>query len=111
MNKLNPKLVLITLLTLLVSMAKVAQATIVIPQESEIASNTTAIQGSLGDNELVGDDDEDDDDGGNDDDGDDGDDNIGTVPEPLTILGAGAALGFGGFFKRKLAKSKKKDQE
>ncbi|MDJ0661508.1 MAG: LEVG family PEP-CTERM protein [Crocosphaera sp.] len=33
------------------------------------------------------------------------------VPEPLTILGAGAAMGFGGFFKRKLAKSsKKKDQ-
>ncbi|ACB53955.1 hypothetical protein cce_4607 [Crocosphaera subtropica ATCC 51142] len=33
------------------------------------------------------------------------------VPEPLTILGAGTAMGFGGFFKKKLAKSsKKKDQ-
>lgn len=30
----------------------------------------------------------------------------GMVPEPLTILGAGAALGFGGFFKRKLNQSK-----
>ncbi|MDJ0845921.1 PEP-CTERM sorting domain-containing protein [Crocosphaera sp.] len=28
------------------------------------------------------------------------------VPEPLTIFGAGAALGFGGFFKRKLNQSK-----
>ncbi len=30
------------------------------------------------------------------------------VPEPLTILGAGAAIGFGGLFKRKLAKAGKK---
>ena len=30
------------------------------------------------------------------------------VPEPLTILGAGAAMGFGGLFKRKLAKTAKK---
>ena len=30
------------------------------------------------------------------------------VPEPLTILGAGAAIGFGGVFKRKLAKAGKK---
>ncbi|GBF81145.1 PEP-CTERM sorting domain-containing protein [Aphanothece sacrum] len=29
------------------------------------------------------------------------------VPEPLTMLGAGTALGFGGFFKRKLAQKKK----
>ncbi len=29
------------------------------------------------------------------------------VPEPLTILGAGAAIGFGGLFKRKLAKAGK----
>ncbi|WP_416336910.1 PEP-CTERM sorting domain-containing protein [Crocosphaera sp. UHCC 0190] len=28
------------------------------------------------------------------------------VPEPLTILGAGAAVGFGGLFKRKLAQKK-----
>ncbi len=30
------------------------------------------------------------------------------VPEPLTILGAGAALGFGATFKRKLAQKKAK---
>ncbi|GBF79418.1 exosortase [Aphanothece sacrum FPU1] len=30
----------------------------------------------------------------------------GTVPEPLTILGAGTAMGFGSFFKRKLTKTK-----
>ncbi|MDJ0598334.1 MAG: PEP-CTERM sorting domain-containing protein [Crocosphaera sp.] len=30
------------------------------------------------------------------------------VPEPLTILGAGAAIGFGSLFKRKLAKTAKK---
>ncbi|HAC62497.1 MAG TPA: hypothetical protein DCF68_02920 [Cyanothece sp. UBA12306] len=34
--------------------------------------------------------------------------NNGTVPEPLTILGAGAAVGFGASFKRKLAKSQEK---
>ncbi|MFN9174079.1 MAG: PEP-CTERM sorting domain-containing protein [Synechocystis sp.] len=28
------------------------------------------------------------------------------VPEPLTLLGAGTAMGFGSFFKRKLAKTK-----
>ena len=33
---------------------------------------------------------------------------FGVVPEPLTILGAGTAAGFGAFFKRKLAKAKKK---
>ncbi|MDJ0601980.1 MAG: LEVG family PEP-CTERM protein [Crocosphaera sp.] len=33
------------------------------------------------------------------------------VPEPLTMLGAGAAVGFGGFFKRKLAKSSKKKNQ
>lgn len=32
-----------------------------------------------------------------------------TVPEPLTILGAGTAVGFGAFFKRRLAKAQKKD--
>ncbi|MEA5511739.1 cistern family PEP-CTERM protein [Crocosphaera sp. UHCC 0190] len=32
------------------------------------------------------------------------------VPEPLTILGASAAVGFGGAFKRKLAQAKKKDK-
>ncbi len=31
------------------------------------------------------------------------------VPEPLTILGAGTALGFGTFFKRKLAKKQNKN--
>lgn len=31
---------------------------------------------------------------------------IDVVPEPLTMLGAGAALGFGGFFKRKLSEKK-----
>lgn len=30
----------------------------------------------------------------------------GVVPEPLTILGAGTAIAFGGAFKRKLAKKK-----
>ncbi|MDJ0599151.1 MAG: PEP-CTERM sorting domain-containing protein [Crocosphaera sp.] len=30
-----------------------------------------------------------------------------TVPEPLTILGAGSAIAFGTAFKRKLAKAKK----
>ncbi|MDJ0508638.1 MAG: THxN family PEP-CTERM protein [Crocosphaera sp.] len=30
------------------------------------------------------------------------------VPEPLTMLGAGAAIGFGGFFKRKLSKKNNK---
>ncbi len=33
------------------------------------------------------------------------------VPEPLTMLGAGAAIGFGGFFKRKLAKSSNKENK
>jgi hypothetical protein len=32
------------------------------------------------------------------------------VPEPLTMLGAGTALGFGGLFKRKLAKDKKSNK-
>ncbi len=32
----------------------------------------------------------------------------GTVPEPLTILGAGTAVAFGAGFKRKLGKAKKK---
>ena len=31
---------------------------------------------------------------------------VSAVPEPLTILGAGTALGFGGFFKKKLASQK-----
>jgi hypothetical protein len=35
-------------------------------------------------------------------------DNVVDVPEPLTILGAVTAAGFGAFFKRKLAQSKKK---
>ena len=30
------------------------------------------------------------------------------IPEPLTILGAGAAIGFGTAFKRKLAKKEVK---
>ncbi|WP_013322635.1 PEP-CTERM sorting domain-containing protein [Gloeothece verrucosa] len=34
--------------------------------------------------------------------------NLTAVPEPLTMLGAGAALGFGGFFKRKLANKQEK---
>nr|WP_245602737.1 PEP-CTERM sorting domain-containing protein [Gloeothece verrucosa] len=34
--------------------------------------------------------------------------NLTDVPEPLTMLGAGAALGFGGFFKRKLANKQEK---
>ncbi len=33
---------------------------------------------------------------------------LATVPEPLTILGAGTAVAFGAGFKRKLAKAKKK---
>ncbi|GBF80186.1 quinoprotein [Aphanothece sacrum FPU1] len=33
-----------------------------------------------------------------------------TVPEPLTMLGAGAALGFGSFFKRKLGKNNKQNK-
>ncbi|WP_227873496.1 PEP-CTERM sorting domain-containing protein [Aphanothece sacrum] len=32
------------------------------------------------------------------------------VPEPLTMLGAGAAFGFGSFFKRKISKTKKGDK-
>ena len=32
---------------------------------------------------------------------------LSTVPEPLTILGSGIALGFGGFLKRKLGKHQK----
>lgn len=32
---------------------------------------------------------------------------VGVVPEPLTMLGVGTAVAFGGFFKRKLAKSSK----
>ncbi|WP_420911668.1 PEP-CTERM sorting domain-containing protein [Rippkaea orientalis] len=32
----------------------------------------------------------------------------GVVPEPLTILGAGTAIGFGATFKRKLAKKTNK---
>ncbi|NQZ63109.1 MAG: PEP-CTERM sorting domain-containing protein [Crocosphaera sp.] len=31
-----------------------------------------------------------------------------TIPEPLTILGAGAAIAFGAGFKRKLGKVKQK---
>ncbi len=34
---------------------------------------------------------------------------VGTVPEPLTILGSAAAIGFGALFKRKLAKKSQKD--
>ncbi|EAZ88163.1 LEVG family PEP-CTERM protein [Crocosphaera chwakensis] len=37
--------------------------------------------------------------------------NPAAVPEPLTILGAGAAMGFGGFFKKKLAKSSNKENK
>ena len=33
--------------------------------------------------------------------------NIRPVPEPLTILGAGTAIGFGTAFKKKLGKNKK----
>ncbi|MDJ0729844.1 MAG: LEVG family PEP-CTERM protein [Crocosphaera sp.] len=33
------------------------------------------------------------------------------VPEPLTILGSAAAVGFGGLFKKKLAKSSKKKNQ
>lgn len=32
------------------------------------------------------------------------------VPEPLTLLGAGTALGFGTFFKRELSKKQKKEK-
>ncbi|GFE69469.1 DUF4114 domain-containing protein [Chroococcus sp. FPU101] len=35
-------------------------------------------------------------------------DNVGAVPEPLTMLGAGAAAGLGAFFKRQTAKKQKK---
>lgn len=35
---------------------------------------------------------------------------IEAVPEPLTMLGVGTAIGFGGFFKRELAKKQKKDK-
>ena len=34
-----------------------------------------------------------------------------SVPEPLTILGAGTAIGFGASFKRKLAKSNQKKEK
>ena len=37
--------------------------------------------------------------------------NNGTVPEPLTILGAGAAIGFGASFKRKLDQAQKKSNK
>ncbi|MDJ0510323.1 MAG: PEP-CTERM sorting domain-containing protein, partial [Crocosphaera sp.] len=37
--------------------------------------------------------------------------NISQVPEPLTILGAGTALGFGTLFKRKLNASKKEKEQ
>lgn len=36
-------------------------------------------------------------------------DDAAAVPEPLTMLGAGTALGFGTFFKRKLAKKQNKN--
>lgn len=36
---------------------------------------------------------------------------IASVPEPLTMLGVGTALGFGGFFKRQISKKQKKDQK
>ncbi len=36
---------------------------------------------------------------------------VSAVPEPLTILGAGTAVAFGGFFKGKLSKKQKKNQE
>jgi hypothetical protein len=29
------------------------------------------------------------------------------VPEPFTMMGAGAAIGFGAFFRKRTAKSKK----
>jgi len=32
----------------------------------------------------------------------------GAVPEPLTVLGAGTAIGFGSFFKRQLSKKQRK---
>ncbi len=35
-------------------------------------------------------------------------DNFEPVPEPLTMLGVGAAVGFGSFFKKRLGKSKSK---
>ncbi|WP_438357543.1 PEP-CTERM sorting domain-containing protein [Aphanothece sacrum] len=37
-------------------------------------------------------------------------DDGGVVPEPLTMLGAGAAVAFGGAFKRKLGQAKKNDK-
>ena len=33
------------------------------------------------------------------------------IPEPLTILGAGTAVGFGAFFKRKLNQKQKQDRD
>jgi hypothetical protein len=36
-------------------------------------------------------------------------DNVDAVPEPLTLLGAGAAAGFGAFFKRQAGKRQKKE--
>ncbi len=33
-----------------------------------------------------------------------------TVPEPLTLLGAGSAIGFGSLFKTKLKKKQRKDK-
>lgn len=43
--------------------------------------------------------------------GDSGTGNGTPVPEPLTILGAGAAISFGTAFKRKLGKAKKNDKK
>lgn len=37
-------------------------------------------------------------------------DNGVAIPEPLTVLGTGSALGFGAFFKRKLTKLSQKDK-
>ncbi|ACK67999.1 hypothetical protein PCC8801_4063 [Rippkaea orientalis PCC 8801] len=34
-----------------------------------------------------------------------------TVPEPLTLLGSATALGFGAYFKRKLAQAKKSNKQ
>lgn len=36
--------------------------------------------------------------------------NVTAVPEPLTLLGTGTALGFGTFFKRELSKKQKKEK-
>jgi hypothetical protein len=33
---------------------------------------------------------------------------VSAVPEPITVLGSGIALGFGGFLKRKLVRNKDK---